>query len=327
MVFHCIVRVTRQMTLLDANARDALARAIRRAAEFSGLEVLSYCVLSNHFHVLVRVDPRSRECADGALVARFRVLYGEERAQCVGLDARDLERLFADPERAEAAERVRAKLRARMGDVSAFMQTLKHRYTKWFNRARGGGGSLWAERFRSVLVQDAAGAIRVVSAYIDLNAVRAGLVGDPKDYRWCGYAAALSGDGPLRSAYARLAGSEEDADKALATYRLYMLGKGEASKRDGTGARVPGEIAEAARKRGGHLPARELLCLKLRYLTEGIAVGESSFVAGILREDDMAGYRRKRAPKEVSCPVDGAPLSCARQWSHRPEVEIPQELR
>jgi exodeoxyribonuclease V beta subunit len=32
-----------------------------------------------------------------------------------------------------------------------------------------------------------------MAAYIDLNPVRAGLVKDPKDYRWCGYAEALSG--------------------------------------------------------------------------------------------------------------------------------------
>jgi len=38
-----------------------------------------------------------------------------------------------------------------------------------------------------------------VSAYIDLNAVRAGLVEDPKDYRHCGYAAAVAGDAKARS--------------------------------------------------------------------------------------------------------------------------------
>ncbi|MCC5806489.1 MAG: transposase [Opitutales bacterium] len=325
MAFHCIVRVTRQMTLLDAGARDALAGAIRRVADFSGVEVTAYCLLSNHFHVLVRVDPQARSCADDELVRRFRALYGDSRAQCIGMDARNLERLFADPDRAEAAERVRAKLRARMGDVSAFMQTLKHRYTKWFNRARGGGGSLWAERFRSVLVQDSAAVLRAVAAYIDLNAVRAGLVEDPKDYRWCGYAAALAGDASLRAAYGRYAVRGRDSSEAMAAYRLYLMGKGEAAKGDGSGARVPRRVAEAARKRGGHLPADEVLRLKLRFMTEGIVVGDRSFVEGVLDDAAMVRYRRGRAPKPVPSPEGVESFVCARQWSHRPEVEAPRQ--
>ena len=254
------------------------------------------------------------------LVRRFRALYGDGRAQCIGMDARDVERLFADPERAETAERVRVKLRARMGDVSAFMQTLKHRYTKWFNRARGGGGSLWAERFRSVLVQDSAAVLRTVAAYIDLNAVRAGLVEDPKDYRWSGYAAALAGDTSLRAAYGRYAVRGTKASEAMAAYRLYLMGKGEAAKHDGSGARVPREVADAARKRGGHLPADEVLRLKLRFMTEGIVVGERPFVEGVMADAAMARYRRKRAPKAVPSPEGVESLVCARQWSHRPQV-------
>ena len=32
-----------------------------------------------------------------------------------------------------------------------------------------------------------------MAAYIDLNPVRAGMVDDPKDYRWCSYAEAVAG--------------------------------------------------------------------------------------------------------------------------------------
>ncbi len=33
----------------------------------------------------------------------------------------------------------------------------------------------------------------MVCAYVDLNAVRAGMVEDPADYRWCGYGEAVDG--------------------------------------------------------------------------------------------------------------------------------------
>jgi hypothetical protein len=48
------------------------------------------------------------------------------------------------------------------------------------------------ERFKSVLVEDGE-ALRTMAAYIDLNPVRAGMVKDPKDYRWCGYGEAMGG--------------------------------------------------------------------------------------------------------------------------------------
>jgi len=41
-----------------------------------------------------------------------------------------------------------------------------------------------------VLVEDTAEAVSTVAMYIDLNPVRAGLVEDAKDYRFCGYAEA-----------------------------------------------------------------------------------------------------------------------------------------
>ncbi|MCC5806014.1 MAG: transposase [Opitutales bacterium] len=312
--FHCVCRVTRQLGLLGEPERDALAAAMRRAAAFSGVELLAYCVLSNHFHLLVRVDPQARECGDEELLKRFRALYGEERAQCLGMDAKDLETLFADPARAETAEKVRAKLFARMGDVSAFMQTLKQRYTKWFNRTHSGDGTLWSERFRSVLVQDASGPLRTVAAYIDLNAVRAGLVDDPKNYRWCGYAAALAGDEELRRAYGGFFPQAKEANAALADYRIYLLGKGRLPKRDGTGARVPERVAAEARASSNRLPAHELLLRKTRHFSEGLVLGTKAFVEAALRGREGLRYRRKRAPKPVPSPAEEEALACARQW-------------
>lgn len=75
---------------------------------------------------------------------------------------------------------------ARMWDVSAFMKLPKHRLTQWFNRQQGRKGTPWQERFKSVLVDGAGDNLATMSAYIDLNPVRAGLVDDPKDFRcWC----------------------------------------------------------------------------------------------------------------------------------------------
>ena len=92
-------------------------------------------------------------------------------------------------------ERWRAKYLKRMWDLSEFMKTLKQKFTGWFNRQSGRQGTLWERRFKSVLVEGSWGCLLKVAAYIDLNSVRAGMVDDPKDYRWSGYAQAVAGPG------------------------------------------------------------------------------------------------------------------------------------
>jgi putative transposase len=43
-----------------------------------------------------------------------------------------------------------------------------------------------------VVVENSVNALKTVAAYIDLNPIRAGLVEDPKDYRFCGYGEAVA---------------------------------------------------------------------------------------------------------------------------------------
>jgi REP element-mobilizing transposase RayT len=46
-------------------------------SDFCGVQILTYCILSNHFHVLVRVPASTasgQEISDEELLRRFRVL-------------------------------------------------------------------------------------------------------------------------------------------------------------------------------------------------------------------------------------------------------------
>lgn len=71
----------------------------------------------------------------------------------------------------EGAERFKQeKYLYRMWDLSQFMKVLKQRFTQWFNKRHGRKGTLWEDRFKSVLVEDGYTAL-VMSAYIDLNPV------------------------------------------------------------------------------------------------------------------------------------------------------------
>lgn len=51
-----------------------LRKMLWQVADFSGVEVLTYAIMSNHFHVLVRVDD-TQEVSDAELMRRYKVLY------------------------------------------------------------------------------------------------------------------------------------------------------------------------------------------------------------------------------------------------------------
>jgi len=70
--------------------------------------------------------------------------------------------------------------------LSQFMHRLANVFAKRFNLIRERKGHLWEGRFRSTIVEPSAYFLRCM-AYIDLNPVRARIVGEPGDYRWCGH--------------------------------------------------------------------------------------------------------------------------------------------
>ncbi|MBM3880520.1 MAG: transposase [Verrucomicrobia bacterium] len=218
-VYHCVSRIVGAQRLLDDLGKETLVRLLRRLATFCGLEVITYCIMSNHFHVLVRV-PAEQNPTDEELIERMEALYGKgNRAGLVALAREGLkERGRVDPD-------LREQMVARMGDVSEFMKEFKQRFSKWYNIRHQRFGTLWAERFRSVLVEDRSRVLETVSAYIDLNAVRAGLVEDPKDYRHCGYAAAVAGDAKARAGL----------------LSVYAGGSAAAGAAEAVGVRVAGE--------------------------------------------------------------------------------------
>ncbi|MCC5805554.1 MAG: transposase [Opitutales bacterium] len=321
-VYHVTSRVIQRRRLLAEGQREVWVAALHRAADFSGVEVITYCVLETHFHILVRIDPAARLCDDATLVRRYRALYGEARAQWSGLNADELAHaLEGDPP--EAAERLRERLRRRMGDISEFMRTLRQRYTRWFNRAHETAGTLWAERFGSVLVQDTPWLVGLIAAYIDLNAVRAGLTDLPENYRWCGYTEALAGNEGRCRALAACFPAAKDTKEALACYRLLMLGKGAAAKGDGTGARIdPAALLEAV-KNGGELEPHELLRLRVRYFTEGRALGSVDWLERGEGARVLAKLNRPppRRPVEL---LDNADLAVARSRARYRVAEDPR---
>jgi REP element-mobilizing transposase RayT len=187
--YHVIDRIAHKEFLLrDERIKRRLLDLMRRAAEFSGVDVCTYVVMGNHLHLCVHV-PEPGEIDEQTLIDRVGTLYGESRAAAL---RNELERLRGEG-RDDEAVRILDRLRARMGDLSEFMKTFKQRVTQWYNRELGHEGTLWCGRFKSVLLEGDE-AVRVVANYIHNNPVRARMVASADNYRWSGLGAAVQGD-------------------------------------------------------------------------------------------------------------------------------------
>ncbi len=283
-VYHCISRVVGGQRLLGSREKEKLREMLWQQAEFSGLQIITYCLMVNHVHILVRV-PAQVAASDAELVARAGKFYGKKSLYVQTL----LKTL--DPQGA-LPEDLREGLRQRMGDVSVFMKELKQRFSKWFNKERNRFGTLWAERFKSVLVEDQPGVVQTVAAYVDLNPVRAGLVKDPKDYRWCGYAEAVAGHQAAREGLASFSRSADWAEVGRA-YRQVLLVTSGTAGRSGKVVLDPEEIRREL-KREGSLTLGQVLRLRVRYFTDGVVLGSRNYVNEVFGEfRDRFGPRRK----------------------------------
>ena len=187
--YHIIARVVNQEYLLESDrVKSRLLDLLHRALEFSGVELGTYTIMDNHFHLFVHV-PEACKLDDKEILRRISVLNGEARADAV---RRQWDK-WQKSGQIERYESDRARFVRRMYDLSEFMKTLKELFTMWYNRTYRHVGTLWTDRFKSVLVEGGNYAERV-RVYIEANPVRAGIVDNPTDYCWSGIGAAERGD-------------------------------------------------------------------------------------------------------------------------------------
>jgi hypothetical protein len=195
-------------------------------------------------------------------------------------------------------KQVREKLLSRMGDVSPFMQELKQRISRWYNKRHQRFGTLWAERFKSLVVEESMEALGMVGRYIDLNPIRAGLVEDPAEYRWSGYGEAMGGSALARAGIGKIM-REEDWKKAGGAYRVGLYQKGSES-RNAKKVAIDLERVREEVERGGKVEWNELIRLRVRYFSDGVALGSREYVNGIFEGfRDRFGVRRKDGARRM----------------------------
>jgi hypothetical protein len=285
-------RVVGGAFLLGPREKASFVERMWRLADFLEIEVLDYTVMDNHYHQLLRA-PGVVSLSDAQLLTKLKLYYGASSREARAFES-------ALGQGGEGPALLRQAYLRRMGDISEFQKTLKHGFSSWYNRRHKRRGTLWMERFKSVLVEDTLNTRSIIAAYIDLNPVRAEMVEDPRNYRFCGYGAAMGGDLRCRRGILAVMGMS-DWESACAKYRLHLMERGHIEV-----AGKPGKVSRAlllqALKENGQLPRSELLRLRVRYFSDGLVLGTEAFVEDLF-EQFRSHFGEKR--KSGSRPLRG----------------------
>ena len=274
--YHVILKATGPQMLFreDANKRDFLS-ILERSARFSGVDVLSYALLDNHFHLLVKVPERESVPSVDSPEYRCRIeaLYGVERT----------ERLFAHWARWEEKGRgdevalERDRLLHRMHDLGQFMKTLKEWHSRQYREKHGWEGTLWRGRYKSILVCESYLALRTLTLYIAMNPVRAGIVKRGTDSPWTSYGqygkSGSYGDlchRILLRELARLAATEGTDSIERGFSRAMMRAE-----------ELPRDAIRAKIAHGGSLSLQEMLVCRVHALSNGLALGERQDIESV----------------------------------------------
>ena len=299
--YHCISRIVDRRFIFEEAEKEEFVRLMREYEAFCQVRVLTFCVMSNHYHILLEVPKRPDLLPTAEQVMEMLKGLGYEEEF---KSTKEQIEMFRTAKDTEGEKRLLERFFRQMWDVSWFNRFLKQRFSAWYNHRTGRKGTLWEEWFKSVLVDGCGEALMTMAAYIDLNPVRAGLTEDPKDYRWCGYGEAVAGRRLAKEGFKHLVGArdrvEDSLTLAMATYRVWLFGQGE--QNEGVDAQgrpnrrgIDPERVKEVIASNGKLRIHQYARCRVRYFVDGAAFGTRAFV-----EDIFQTYRQRFGPKRES---------------------------
>ena len=244
--------------------------------------------MGNHYHLVAKFDD-PREMTAAELRKRALIMYPKNAKVIAKWDELQL-----------------AKFQKRIFNVSEFMRNLQGAYARWYNRRHVRKGRFWAQRYKSTLLTSHRAARECV-LYVELNAVRAGLVKRPDDYRTgSAFLRSTKNDGWLLPLSALFEGRN-----VLANYRSILYLRGEIPTKRGQ-AKISRKVIEREEARG--FAVSGIYSKRLRYWTDGLAVGADDTITNILthlRKKEF--FLRRKNPR----PIENSPLTALReQRSH-----------
>ena len=181
--YHCINRCVRRSFLCGEdhltgkNYEHRKGWIVERLALLSRIftiEVASYAIMSNHYHVVLRVDKDSaHKLNDEQVAKRWRKLYHWPLLVDNYLKGQ------TDVAESNKAQQIIQTWRHRLYDISWFMRCLNEYLARKANKEDNCTGRFWEGRYKSQALLGEA-AVLTCMTYVDLNPIRAGIAKTPE---------------------------------------------------------------------------------------------------------------------------------------------------
>jgi REP element-mobilizing transposase RayT len=280
-VYHVMSRTALDGFPLGDIEKDFMLDLIRRYAVLYFVEILGFCLMGNHFHILVKMLPEYK-FSDQEIKNRYVNFYGYER-------------VFADGQI--------PSLRAKFSSLSEFVREIKVGFARYYNKRHNRRGYFWGDRFKSVIVDKGETMVNCL-AYIDLNPLRAGIVSRPEDYRWnsLGYHVQTNNrDNFLSTDFGLKEFNVNSEKERIRRYRRYVYEAGAVNRPEKGKTEVIGDkIIEKERKREFELSRNDRFRYRTRYFTDSGVIGSKEFVSKTyMRFKHHFNSKNEKKPKPV----------------------------
>lgn len=186
--YHCITRCVRRSYLCGYDKltkqnfdhrRGWIENRLLLLAEVFCIDVAGYAILSNHHHLVLKVNKEQADSLpDDQVVARWLRLYrGTDLAQRyhVGESLNDSEQAVL--------KLTVAQWRDNLSNLSRFMGNLNEYIARKANKEDGCTGVFWQSRFKSQAILDLPALLQTL-CYVDLNPVRAKMARTPEQSKY-----------------------------------------------------------------------------------------------------------------------------------------------
>jgi putative transposase len=277
-VYHVISRTALEGFVLGDMEKEFLLGLIKKLSKVYFAEVLGFCLMGNHFHLLVRMHPGESQ-SDEEIKRRFSLCHGDK------VELRDGQIPY---------------LREKWSSLSEYVKEIKQGFSRFYNRRHKRKGFFWSDRFKSVIVDNGETLINCL-AYIDLNPVRAGIVVKPEEYRWCslGYHLQARNKGALLSLDFGLAEfGVKGPRERLRQYRRFVYRKLEAGKQNGRDEKE--ESDSKKEQKGCEIGVVDRFRYRTRYFTDSGIIGSKAFVDRVYGQfKDHFSSKHEKKPKTI----------------------------
>lgn len=186
--YHCITRCVRRSFLCGYDKltrqnfdhrRSWIEERVLLLSDIFCIDVAGYAILSNHYHVILRIDKvKADKLSDEEVISRWlRIYRGSELARRLNKGEK-----LSEPELMLLKSSV-AGWRDSLSNISRFMGNVNEYIARKANKEDDCTGVFWQSRFKSQAILDLPALVQTLS-YVDLNPIRARMAKTPESSKY-----------------------------------------------------------------------------------------------------------------------------------------------